>query len=111
VRRTTFDFGEITLHVASDPRCRSPLSPASAPSSISDASAQTLRVVAYNMMLIPLALQFLINLNLASPFGPGLNTVLQAIGNATCGHAQPIDVLGLEELWPPLITLNYITSN
>ena len=51
--------------------------------------------------------------------GPGLTTVLQAIGNATlAGHAQPIDVLALQELntsrsattGTPSVTLDYIVD-
>lgn len=80
---------------------------------ISVASAQTLRVVAYNIDADTASSPNFNQPQFGGPLsGPGLTTVLQAIGNAKlAGHAQPIDVLGLEELWAaPFITLNYITS-
>ncbi len=44
--------------------------------------------------------------------GPGLTTVLQAIGNEHLdGNAQPIDVLALQELYStPSVTLSYIVG-
>src|SRR4051794_40767124 len=44
--------------------------------------------------------------------GPGLTTVLQAIGNAhLAGNAQPIDVLALEELYiDNTTTMSYIVQ-
>jgi hypothetical protein len=74
------------------------------------AGAQTLRVVAYN-----------INADTSPTIGamggpisgPGIETVLQAIGNATLGgNAQPIDVLALEELnGAPFRTLDNVAMN
>ena len=60
------------------------------------AGAQTLRVVAYN---IDADTSPTIGAMGGPISGPGIETVLQAIGNATLGgNAQPIDVLALEEL-------------
>jgi hypothetical protein len=63
---------------------------------VSPASAQFLRVVTYNIDAdtggAPGEMGGVYS-------GPGLTTVLQAIGNAKlAGHAQPIDVLALQEL-------------
>ncbi|HEY4235306.1 MAG TPA: PEP-CTERM sorting domain-containing protein, partial [Lacipirellulaceae bacterium] len=68
-------------------------------------SAQTLRVAAYNV-------------DADTPSGggpdagPGLTTVLQAIGNAhLAGHTQPLDVLALEELYgDPTVTMGFIVD-
>ena len=48
----------------------------------------------------------------SSDSGPGLTTVLQAIGNEKLsGNAQPIDVLALQELYStPSTTLSYIVG-
>ena len=69
------------------------------------ASAETLRIVTYN-----------IKADTGSPgsdSGPGLTTVLQAIGSEHLngGNAQPIDVLALQELYStPSMTLGYIVG-
>src|SRR4051812_12279620 len=67
------------------------------------ADAQILRVVTYN-----------IDADTGSSGVPGsdLTTVLQGIGNAhLASHAQPIDVLALEELYgDPSVTLSAIVG-
>jgi hypothetical protein len=68
-------------------------------------SAQILRVAAYNV-------------DADTPTGggptagPGLDTVLGAIGNAhLAGHAQPLDVLAVEESYgDPTVTLGFIVD-
>ncbi len=60
------------------------------------ATAQSLRVVAYNIDADTGGADGSMG---GSQAGPGLTAVLQAIGNATlAGNAQPIDVFALEEL-------------
>jgi hypothetical protein len=73
------------------------------------ASAQTLRVATYN---IDADTGGAVGHMGGPDAGPGLATVLQAIGNEPLnGHAQPIDVLALEELnGTPTTTLNYIVG-
>ena len=68
-------------------------------------SAQTLRIVTYNIDADT-------NGAAGADAGPGLATVLQAIGNESLnGHAQPIDVLALQELYgTPTTTLSYIVG-
>ncbi|HEY1601339.1 MAG TPA: hypothetical protein VGG64_17185 [Pirellulales bacterium] len=67
--------------------------------------AQTLRIVTYNIDADT-------NGAAGADAGPGLTTVLQAIGSESLnGHAQPIDVLALEELYgTPSTTLSYIVG-
>jgi hypothetical protein len=68
------------------------------------AAQQTLRIVTYNIDADTNSTQG----QMGGPLsGPGIDTVLQAIGNAKlAGNAQPIDVLALQELWfAPFITL------
>jgi hypothetical protein len=74
------------------------------------AGAQTLRVVAYN---IDADTSPTIGAMGGPISGPGIETVLQAIGNATLGgNAQPIDVLALEELAAaPFRTLDNAAMN
>ncbi len=80
------------------------------------ATAQSLRVVTYN---IDADTGGAVGSMGGSQAGPGLTTVLQAIGNATlAGNAQPIDVLALQELnatksgstGTPSITLDFIVT-
>jgi hypothetical protein len=69
------------------------------------ASAETLRVVTYNIDADT-------NGAAGANAGPGLSTVLQAIGNEhLSGNAQPIDVLALEELYgSPATTLQFVVN-
>ena len=71
--------------------------------------AQTLRVVTYN---IDADTGGSVGQLGGPDAGPGLTTVLQAIGNEhLSGNAQPIDVLALQELYgTPTTTLNYIVG-
>jgi hypothetical protein len=63
---------------------------------VASATAQSLRVVAYNIDADTGGADGSMG---GSQAGPGLTDVLQAIGRATlAGNAQPIDVLALEEL-------------
>jgi hypothetical protein len=73
------------------------------------ASAQTLRIVTYN---VDADTGGGVGQMGGPDSGPGLTTVLQAIGNESLnGHAQPIDVLALQELnGTPTTTLNYIVG-
>ena len=75
-----------------------------------DASyAETLRIVTYNVQADTGGA----NGAIGGPIsGPGLTTVLQAIGSESLnGHAQPIDVLALQELYQtPATTLQYIVN-
>jgi hypothetical protein len=71
----------------------------------STAPAQILRVVTYNIDADT-------NGTTGQNSGPGLDIVLEAIGNEhLAGHAQPIDVLALQELYgDPTITMGYIVN-
>ena len=78
--------------------------------------AQSLRVVAYNVDADTNGAHGSMGGDIA---GPGLTTVLQAIGNATlAGNSRPIDVLALEELNAtpsfdtgyPSATLDYVVG-
>jgi hypothetical protein len=68
-------------------------------------SAQTLRIVSYNVDADTSG-------TAGEDAGPGVSTVLQAIGAESLnGHSQPIDVLALEELYgSPTITLSYFVN-
>jgi hypothetical protein len=70
---------------------------------VSTTSAQILRVVTYNVAE---------DVGGSGVPGTDLGTVLQAIGNhSLAGHAQPIDVLALEELYEtPATTLSAICT-
>jgi hypothetical protein len=71
--------------------------------------AQTLRVVTYN---IDADTGGATGQKGGPTAGPGLATVLQAIGaESLAGHAQPIDVLALQELYgTPATTLQYFVN-
>ena len=76
---------------------------------LSVASAQLLRVVTYNIDADTGGAHGARGGDIA---GPGLTTVLQAIGNAQlAGHSQSIDVLALEELNAvPSTTLQFVVD-
>jgi hypothetical protein len=71
--------------------------------------SETLRVVTYNVQADTGGANGAIG---GPTAGPGLTTVLQAIGNEHLnGNAQPIDVLALQELYQtPATTLQYIVG-
>ncbi len=73
------------------------------------ASAQTLRIVTYN---IDADTGGAVGQKGGPDAGPSLSTVLQAIGaEGLAGNAQPIDVLALQELYKtPTTTLQYIVD-
>src|SRR3954468_22958140 len=73
------------------------------------ASGQVLRVVTYN---IDADTGGSVGQMGGPDAGPGLDVVLEAIGNEhLAGHAQPIDVLALQELYQtPSTTLSYIVG-
>ncbi|HEY4308584.1 MAG TPA: dockerin type I domain-containing protein [Pirellulales bacterium] len=76
---------------------------------VDDVRAQTLRVVTYN---IDADTGGATGQSGGPTSGPGMATVLQAIGAASlAGNSQPIDVLALEELYGnPTTTLQYVVG-
>jgi hypothetical protein len=77
------------------------------------AGANTLRIATYNIDADTYSDAGHIGLMGGPIAGPGLDTVVEAIGNATlAGNAQPIDVLALEELAAaPFRTLDNFAMN